>query len=69
MGAFSYIAVDYHGKRHKGVHEAESMRHVRELLRHEGLMPLEITAVVEKQSTQRFQLHWQRCLRASELSL
>ncbi len=50
MPAFEYKALDAKGKQQKGVVEADTARHARGLLREQRLMPLEITAVVEKES-------------------
>ena len=42
MAAFSYKALDASGKQQKGVLDADSARQVRQQLREQGLMPLEI---------------------------
>ena len=36
MAVFDYVGVDAQGKRHKGVLEGESARHVRQLIRDKG---------------------------------
>ena len=41
MAAFDYQAVDGRGKNKKGVIEGDTPRHVRNLLREQGLMPIE----------------------------
>jgi len=43
MAAFDYVALDAKGKELKGVIEGDAARHVRQLLRDKGLMPLDIT--------------------------
>ncbi|MFT6918986.1 MAG: general secretion pathway protein F, partial [Cognaticolwellia sp.] len=43
MAAFDYQAVDSRGKNKKGVIEGDTPRHVRNLLREQGLMPIEVT--------------------------
>ena len=48
MAAFDYQAVDSRGKSKKGVIEGDTPRHVRSLLREQGLMPIEVTASLQK---------------------
>jgi general secretion pathway protein F len=43
MAAFDYIALDAKGKELKGIVEGDSAKHIRQILRDKGLMPLEIT--------------------------
>ena len=47
MAAFEYIALDAKGKQKKGVLEADSMRQIRQLLRDQGLIPLDVDATRE----------------------
>lgn len=47
MAVFDYVGVDPQGKRQKGVLEGESARHVRQLLREKGLVPLEISVATD----------------------
>lgn len=47
MGAFEYQALDPKGKTRKGVSQGDSARHVRQLLRDQGLVPLSVTGVQE----------------------
>ncbi|HUX73214.1 MAG TPA: type II secretion system inner membrane protein GspF [Steroidobacteraceae bacterium] len=42
MGAFEYTALDAQGKERKGLIEADTVKHVRQLLRDKQLLPLEI---------------------------
>ncbi|WP_299009355.1 type II secretion system inner membrane protein GspF [uncultured Shewanella sp.] len=53
MPAFEYKALDSKGKQQKGVVEADTPKHARSLLRELRLMPLEITAVAEKEAKQK----------------
>ncbi len=46
MAAFQYAALNNRGKAQKGVLEADSIRHVRELLRDRGLTPLSVEETV-----------------------
>lgn len=48
MAAFDYQAVDNRGKVKKGIIEGDTPRHVRSLLREQGLMPTEVTASLVK---------------------
>lgn len=45
MGAFEYQALDPKGKTRKGVSQGDSARHVRQILRDQGLVPLSVTGV------------------------
>lgn len=47
MGAFEYQALDPKGKTRKGVSQGDSARHVRQILREQGLVPLSVTGVHE----------------------
>ena len=48
MAAFQYLVLDAHGKQKKGVMEADSARQLRQLLRDQGLMPMEVSPSTEK---------------------
>lgn len=50
MAAFEYIALNAKGKEEKGVLEADSSRHVRQLLRDKGMAPLNVTAAKEEKT-------------------
>ncbi|MCF1427443.1 MAG: type II secretion system inner membrane protein GspF [Shewanella sp.] len=50
MPAFEYKVLDRKGKQNKGVIEADTARHARSQLREQGLMPLDIQPVVEKET-------------------
>ncbi len=50
MAAYEYIALDPRGKEKKGVLEADSVRQIRQLLRDQGLVPLEVDAAREQKS-------------------
>src|SRR5512139_413338 len=72
MGAFEYVAVDGTGRERKGVVEGDTPKHVRQLLREQGLLPVAVEEVVEqKQSGSRtpLSLNFQRGLSAADLAL
>ncbi|MEM7079821.1 MAG: type II secretion system inner membrane protein GspF [Pseudomonadota bacterium] len=48
MAAFEYVVLDDKGKQNKGVMEADSARQLRQLLRDQGLMPLEVNPASER---------------------
>lgn len=47
MGAFEYQALDPKGRTRKGVSQGDSARHVRQILRDQGLVPMSVTGVQE----------------------
>ena len=53
MAAFDYQAVDSRGKNKKGVIEGDTARHVRNLLREQGLMPIEVSPCLQKNKEQK----------------
>ncbi|MEZ5550352.1 MAG: type II secretion system inner membrane protein GspF [Pseudomonadales bacterium] len=48
MAAFEYTALDARGRQKKGVLEADSLRQIRQLLRDQGLIPLQVDAASER---------------------
>ncbi|MGA8259240.1 MAG: type II secretion system inner membrane protein GspF [Arenicellales bacterium] len=50
MGAFEYQALDPKGRTRKGISQGDSARHVRQLLREQGLVPLAVVGVQEDRS-------------------
>lgn len=49
MGAYEYQALDPKGRTRKGLSQGDSARHVRQILRDQGLVPLSVTGVQEDQ--------------------
>ncbi len=49
MGAFDYSAVDTGGRVRKGVLEGDTARHIRQQLRDQGLVPLTVDEVVQRE--------------------
>ncbi len=69
MAAFEYIALNERGREQKGVLEADSSRHVRQILRDRGLAPLSVEASSEKRISKR-SFNWFRpSLSVSERAL
>lgn len=54
MAAFEYLALDAKGKKKKGVIEANNERHVRQMLREQGKVLLDISQAKEKQANSFF---------------
>lgn len=50
MGAFQYKALDKQGREKKGVLEGDSPKHIRQLLRDQGLSPLEVETMGERRN-------------------
>lgn len=51
MPAYYYIALNHTGRQHKGVLEAESEKHARQLLRDKALFPMQIRPYVSKKKS------------------
>jgi general secretion pathway protein F len=72
MGAFDYVAVDATGRERKGVLEGDTARQVRQLLREQGLLPVAVNEVEEKERggpRRPLQLGFRRGLSAGDLAL
>ncbi len=72
MGAFEYVAVDAAGRDRKGVIEGDTARHVRQLLREQALLPVEVREVVEqddRSARRSFKFRFHRGLSAADLAL
>jgi len=68
MPAFEYVALDSAGRTRKGVEEGDSSRQVRGRLREQGLMPMSVSQVAERQSALRMPVFQPR-VKPLELSL
>ena len=49
MGAFEYTALDPTGRERKGVLEGDTARQVRQLLREQSLLPVEVNEVAQEE--------------------
>ena len=52
MAAFEYKALDGRGKNKKGILEADTAKQIRQMLREQGLTPLEVTQAADKEKQQ-----------------
>ena len=73
MPAYHYLAINLNGDEQKGVIEAESEKHARQLLRDKSFLPLQIRSVTEKKGInkeKKFTFTFQRRrLTSKELAL
>lgn len=69
MGAFEYAALDERGKQKKGVLEGDSVRQVRQLLREQNLIPLQVDEVHHKEKKRGQGLTLRRGISATDLAL
>ena len=71
MGAFEYKALDARGRERKGILEGDTPRNVRQMLRDQGLTPLEVTtaAAQERSNRPRLALGLGRSISAADLAL
>lgn len=70
MGAFEYTALDTGGRERKGILEGDTPRQVRQLLREKQLLPVSVTEVAQKESTeQKKKFSFVKRVSASDLSL
>ncbi len=72
MGAFEFVALDKAGKERKGVLEGDSPRQIRTQLREQGMIPLSVDEVAQrenKQQTQKSPFKLRRGISAADLSL
>lgn len=69
MGAYHYQALDNLGQTSKGIIEADSERHARQLLRDKAMLPTQIQALTKQASSHKSSLGKKDKLTAQELSL
>ena len=70
MGAFEYKALDKSGREKKGVVEGDAPRQVRQQLRDQGWIPLEVNEVIQRETSRRGRPSYlQRGISATDLAL
>jgi len=70
VSAFEYTALDSDGKKHQGMLEGDGSRQVRQQIRSQGLIPLEVTEISKREkSSGRTSKLFMRGIKASELAL
>ena len=70
MGAFEYTALDASGREKKGVIEGDAPRQVRQQLRDQGWVPLDVQEVSRRQKRSRSGISWmRRGISATDLAL
>src|SRR5579872_6043062 len=69
MPAFQYTAINSKGEKQKGVLEAESAKHARQMLRDKKLTPIEIKPAQQKTTLGSKQFIRQPTLTSKELAL
>ena len=69
MGAFEYTALDSAGRERKGVLEGDTARQVRQLLREQSLLPVEVNEVAQEESRRKSSFTVRRGVSASDLAL
>lgn len=69
MPAFEYQALDSSGRTHKGVLQGDTPKSVRQSLRDQGLMPLELSEVRERAPRREFKDLFGRGISAADLSV
>ena len=68
MGAFEYSALDARGREKRGVLEGDAARQIRQQLREQGLTPLSVEAVSEREARSR-RSSFRRRISATDLAL
>lgn len=71
MAVFKYVAVNQAGKESKGILEADSLNQIRQLLRNQGLIPLDVEkTTIEKKQQSGMQSKWlQRSINTADLTI
>ena len=69
MGAFEYTALDASGRERKGVLEGDTARQVRQILREQSLLPVEVNEVAQEESRRKSSFTVRRGVSAADLAL
>ncbi|MDH5784562.1 MAG: type II secretion system inner membrane protein GspF [Chromatiales bacterium] len=69
MGAFEYTALNEKGREKRGVLEGDTARQIRQQLRDQGLTPLKVEEVAQRETRQRSGISFKRGISATDLAL
>lgn len=69
MGAFEYTAVDPAGKQHKGILEGDTAKQVRQQLREQKLLPLDVSEAAERESSRQASFSLSGGMSATDLAI
>lgn len=71
MAVFKYMAVDDSGKETRGIMEADSLAQIRHLLRHQGLIPIDVeqTTKEKNQKSKWAAKYFSRSINANDLTI
>jgi general secretion pathway protein F len=69
VAAFHYVAINSKGEKQKGIIEAESAKHARQLLRDKSLTPIEVNPTQQKKTSERFTFLRKPGMTSKELTL
>jgi general secretion pathway protein F len=69
MGAFEYSALNERGREKRGVLEGENARQIRQQLREQGLTPLSVEEVAQRETRERGGFSLRRGISATDLAL
>ncbi len=69
MGAFEYTALNERGREKRGVLEGDTARQIRQQLREQGLTPLSVEEVTQRESRERRGFSFRRGISATDLAL
>lgn len=69
MGAYEYVALDKSGKQTKGLIEGDTPKHVRQMLRDQRLVPMQVTEVAKREAKRQTSFSLRRGMSAGELAL
>jgi general secretion pathway protein F len=69
MGAFEYTALDPTGRERKGVLEGDTARQVRQLLREQSLLPVEVNEIAQEESRRKRTFSLRKGVSAADLAL
>jgi general secretion pathway protein F len=70
MAVFKYIAVDNNGKEETGIMEADSLSQIRQMLRQQSLIPIEIEASTQEKAKSKYSSSlFQRSINSTDLTI